>query len=159
MDEKEYKLDQLLNKYKNDKSFLMPILQGIQKIYGYLSFNVLNLVSERLGMSLEEIYGVATFYSQFKFSPKAKYRISVCLGTVCYVKGANEILDEVKRILNIDMEETTSDGLFCIENTRCLGCCSLAPVMMINEKVYNKVKKEEVKNILDSYRSINDEQN
>lgn len=157
MKDNEYQLSQLLDKYKDEKQSLMPILQGAQNIYGYLSFDVLNHISERLNMSLEEIYGVATFYNQFKFKENAKYKISVCLGTVCYVKGANEILEEVKNVLGIEMDEITSDGLFTIENARCFGCCSLAPVMMINDKVYGEVKKEDVKGIIDSYRSMSNE--
>jgi NADH-quinone oxidoreductase E subunit len=148
------RLRELIDKYKNEKGNLMPILQGIQDIYGYLSFDNLKIISEELDMSLEKIYGVATFYSQFKFVPKAKHMISVCLGTVCYVKGSSDILDEVKKILNIGMGESTKDGMFSIENTRCLGCCSLAPVMMIGDKVYSQVKKEDVREILDSYRRI-----
>lgn len=146
------KLKELINKYKDKEGNLMPILQGIQDIYGYLSFDNLKVVSEELDMSLEKIYGVATFYSQFKFNPSAKHKISVCLGTVCYVKGANDILEEVKSLLNIDVGQNTEDNLFSIENTRCLGCCSLAPVMMIDNKVYSEVKKEDVKEILDSFR-------
>lgn len=157
MEDKNNQLNELLSKYGKDRKSLMPILQGIQKNNGYLPFNILKLLSEELDMSLEEIYGVASFYSQFKFNPNAKYKISVCLGTVCYVKGSNEILEEVKNILGIEMGETTSDGFFSIENTRCLGCCSLAPVMMVNDKVYSEVKKEEVKNIIASYRSVKNE--
>lgn len=152
MEDKEYRLDQLLNQYGNEEKSLMPILQGVQDIYNHLPFNALKFVAERLDISLEEIYSVATFYNQFKFKPKAKYKISVCLGTVCYVKGANEILEEVKSILGISVSETTPDGYFSIENTRCLGCCSLAPVMMINDQVYSEVQKSEVKDIIDSYR-------
>ncbi len=146
------RIKELLNKYDNNKDNLMPILQGLQDIFGYLSFDNLKLVSEELNMSLEKIYGVATFYSQFRFNPKAEHTISVCLGTVCYVNGASEILEEVKKELNISENQTTSDNLFAIENTRCLGCCSLAPVMMIDDKVYSQVKKEDIKNILDKYR-------
>lgn len=149
------KLKELINKHKDKEGNLMPILQGIQDIYGYLSFDNLKVVSEELDMSLEKIYGVATFYSQFKFNPSAKHKISVCLGTVCYVKGANDILEEVKSLLNIDVGQNTEDNLFSIENTRCLGCCSLAPVMMIDEDVYSEVKKEQVKEILDYYRREN----
>ncbi len=157
MEDKNNQLNELLDKYGKDRKSLMPILQGIQEENGYLSFDILNLLSDELDMSLEEIYGVASFYSQFKFNSNAKYKISVCLGTVCYVKGSSEILEEVKSILGIDMGETTSDGLFSIENTRCLGCCSLAPVMMINDKVYSEVKKEEIKSIIDSYRGVKNE--
>ncbi len=151
--EKEFKVIEILNKYKNEKEFLMPILQEIQEIYGYLPCDELKYISEKLEISLEEIYSVASFYNQFKFKQNAKYKISVCLGTVCYVKGSNEILEEIKRILKIDVGGITEDGLFSIENARCLGCCSLAPVMMINDKVYSQIKKEELKTILDSYRS------
>ncbi len=149
MDEK---LVEIIDKYKNQEGNLMPILQNIQEEFGYLSYDNLKYVSEVLDVSLEKIYGVATFYSQFKFNPSAKHKISVCLGTVCYVKGANDILNKVKEELNINVGETTEDGIFSIENTRCLGCCSLAPVMMIDNKVYSEVKKEDVKEILDSFR-------
>ncbi len=146
------RVKELLEKNGYSKDNLMPILQGLQDIYGYLSFDNLKLVSEEIDYSLEKIYGVVTFYSQFRLNPKAKHTISVCLGTVCYVNGSNEILEEVKRELNITENQTTSDNMFAIENTRCLGCCSLAPVMMIDDKVYSQVKQEDVKNILDEYR-------
>ena len=155
-DKMDEKLVKILEKYKDKDGNLMPILQAIQVEYGYLSYSNLLYVSESLDISLEKIYGVATFYSQFKFNPSAKHKISVCLGTACYVKGSNDILEEVKDILKIKVGETTSDGLFSIENTRCLGCCSLAPVMMIDDKVYSEVKKSEVKGILDSYRGQNE---
>lgn len=153
---KELKVNELLNKYKCNKEFLMPILQEVQEIYGYLPYETLKIISDKLNISLEQIYSVASFYNQFKFKQNAKYKISVCLGTVCYVKGSNEILEEIKRILKIDVGQTTEDGLFSIENARCLGCCSLAPVMMINDKVYSQVKKSEIKSILDSYRGNNE---
>lgn len=146
------KVLEIINKYKDEEGNLMPILQHIQEEYGYLSYPNLKEISNQLDMSLEKIYGVATFYSQFKFNPSAKHKISVCLGTVCYVKGANDILNKVKEELNIDVGETTEDNLFSIENTRCLGCCSLAPVMMIDDKVYSEVKVDKVKEILDSFR-------
>lgn len=137
---------------EDNKESLIGILQGIQKKYGYLSFDNLNYVSEKLGISLEEIYSVATFYNQFKFIPKGKYDISICLGTVCYVKGANDILDEVTNILGIKNGECTKDGKFSLDTTRCLGCCSMAPVLKVNEDIYGSVKKSEVKNILDKYK-------
>lgn len=149
------KLNEIIDKYKDENGNLMPILQEIQVEYGYLSYEHLKQVSESLDVSLEKIYGVATFYSQFKFKPQAIHKISVCLGTVCYVKGANDVLNEVKKELNIEVGENTPDNLFSIENTRCLGCCSLAPVMMIDEKVYSEVKVTDVKGILDSYRGSN----
>jgi NADP-reducing hydrogenase subunit HndA len=137
---------------KANKESLITILQEIQRIYGYLSFDHLNYISEELNMSLEEIYSVATFYNQFKFNPKGKYDISICLGTVCYVKGANEIEEEVTNILGIKNGECTKDGKFSLDTTRCLGCCSMAPVLKINDDIYGFVKKSEVKNILSKYK-------
>lgn len=137
---------------EDNKESLIGILQEIQKKHGYLSFDNLNYVSEKLGTSLEEIYSVSTFYNQFKFIPKGKYDISICLGTVCYVKGANDILDEVTNILGIKNGECTKDGKFSLDTTRCLGCCSMAPVLKVNEDIYGSVKKSEVKNILDKYK-------
>jgi NADP-reducing hydrogenase subunit HndA len=102
-------------------------------------------------MSLEEIYSVVTFYNGFKLSARGKYEISVCLGTVCYVKGSNEILDEITNILGIKDKECTKDGKFSLDTTRCLGCCSMAPVLKINDDIYGFVKKNEIKDILKKY--------
>ncbi len=137
---------------EDNKESLISILQGLQNKYGYLSFDNLNYVSEKMDISLEEIYSVVTFYNEFKLSPKGKYEINICLGTVCYVKGSNEILDEVTDVLGIKNGECTKDGKFSIDTTRCLGCCSMAPVLKINDDIYGFVKKDEVKNILDKYK-------
>lgn len=145
-------INKIIKKHLKEKGNKMPILQDIQELYGYLPINALEKVSEDLDISLEELYSIATFYSQFKLQKTGKYQISVCLGTVCYVKGSESILEELRRILNIKEGEVTSDGLFSLDTTRCLGCCSLAPVIMINDKVYKQVKKSEVKKIIDSYR-------
>lgn len=131
---------------------LISILQGIQKQYGYLSFDNLYYLSEAKDMSLEEIYSVATFYNGFSLTPRGKYEISICLGTVCYVKGSNEILEEITSILGIKNGECTKDGKFSLDTTRCLGCCSMAPVLKINDDIYGFVKKEEVKDILNKYQ-------
>lgn len=145
-------MQEKLNKIIDDnKESLISILQGIQKEYGYLSFENLNYVSEKLDISLEEIYSVATFYNEFSFNVKGKYEISICLGTVCYVKGANEILEELTNILGIKDRECTKDGKFSIDTTRCIGCCSMAPVLKINYDIYSFVKKNEVKDILSKY--------
>lgn len=141
------KLDEIINRNES----LISILQDIQSEYGYLSFDNLNYVSEVKDISLEEIYSVATFYNQFKLQAKGKYEINVCLGTVCYVKGSDEILDEITKILGIQNGECTKDLKFSLDTTRCLGCCSMAPVIKINNDIYGFVKKEEVKNILNKY--------
>lgn len=142
------KLDEII---KDNNESLISILQGIQKSNGYLSFEALNYVAEKMNMSLEEVYSVATFYNQFKFTPKGKYEINVCLGTVCYVKGAEEISEEITKILGIKNGECTKDGKFSLDTTRCLGCCSMAPVLKINDDIYGFVKKSEIKNILNKY--------
>ncbi len=143
------KLEKIIN---DNKESLISILQGIQKEYGYLSFESLNYVSEKLDISLEEVYSIATFYNEFKLTPKGKYEINICLGTVCYVKGANEILEEVTKVLGIKDKECTKDGKFSLDTTRCLGCCSMAPVLKINDDIYGFVKKSEVKDIISKYK-------
>lgn len=140
-----------LNEIINRNESLISILQDIQSEYGYLSFDNLNYVAETKNISLEEIYSVATFYNQFKLQAKGKYEINVCLGTVCYVKGSDEILEEITKILGIKNGECTKDLKFSLDTTRCLGCCSMAPVIKINNDIYGFVKKEEVKNILSKY--------
>ena len=130
----------------------MHVLQEAQAIYGYLPLPVQKTIAEGLNISLSEVYGVATFYSQFSLKPKGKYRISVCLGTACYVKGSDKILQEVEKELGIKVGECTEDGLFSIDSCRCVGACGLAPVMMINEDVHGRLTPEMVKGILDGYR-------
>jgi len=141
-----------VEKNKEAKGALMPVLQEAQAIFGYLPLEMLQMVSKILFIPMSEIYGVATFYSQFSFIPKGENIISVCLGTACYVKGAETILGEIENQLGIKAGHTTPDLKFSIDSTRCLGDCSLAPVILINENVYAKVKKENVKEILQKYR-------
>lgn len=129
----------------------MPILQEAQEIYGYLPIEVQTMIADGLDISLSEVYGVATFYSQFSLTPKGDNRISVCLGTACYVKGSDKILEEVKKILGIEVGGCTEDGVFSLDATRCVGACGLAPVMMVNDDVYGKVTVKEVKGILEKY--------
>ncbi len=135
----------------NNKESLISVLQDLQKKEGYLSFDSLSYMAEKLDISLEEIYSVATFYNGFKLTPKGKYEISICLGTVCYVKGSNEILEEITKVLGIKNGECTKDGKFSLDTTRCLGCCSMAPVIKINDDIYGFVKKSEVKDIIGKY--------
>ncbi len=151
-EEKVKELRNNMRKNKDEKGILMSTLHAAQDSFGYLPIEIQELISEELNISLSEIYGVATFYSQFSLMPKGENKISLCLGTACYVKGAQDILDELIEILGIEVGETTPDGKFSIEDTRCLGACGLAPVMVINDDVYGKLKKGEVEEILNKYR-------
>ena len=149
--EQERKLRGVIEKHKDQPGGLMPVLQEAQEIYGYLPIEVQQMIADGLNTSLSEVYGVATFYSQFSLMPKGEYRVSVCLGTACYVKGADKILEAVEKRLGIKSGECTKDGLFSLDSTRCIGACGLAPVMMINDEVYGKLQPEMVNEILDHY--------
>ncbi len=151
--EQERKLRSVIEKHKTQPGGLMPVLQEAQDIYGYLPIEVQQMIADGLNISLSEVYGVATFYSQFSLTPKGEYRVSVCLGTACYVKGADKILEAVEKKLGIKSGECTKDGLFSLDSTRCVGACGLAPVMMINDEVYGKLKPDMVNDILDHYYS------
>lgn len=147
------KFKMFVQEKKEVQGALMPVLQEAQVVFGYLPLEVLQMISNILMIPMSEIYGVATFYSQFSFIPKGENIISICLGTACYVKGANTILEEIEKQLGIKAGDTTFDLQFSINSTRCLGDCSLAPVLTINEDVYAKVKKENVKEILQKYNN------
>ncbi len=147
----ERELKEVIAKHHDQPGGLMPILQEAQEIYGYLPIEVQTMIADGLGISLSEVYGVATFYSQFSLTPKGEHRVSVCLGTACYVKGSDKILEAVEKRLGIKSGECTPDGLFSIESCRCVGACGLAPVMMVDEDVYGKVTPEQVDAIIDSY--------
>ncbi len=152
--EQEAELKAVIEKYKTVQGNLMPVLQQAQGIYGYLPYEVQLMISEGLGISLAEVYGVATFYSQFNLSPRGKYQIGVCMGTACYVKNARDVFERLKIELGIDDGQCTSDGLFSLTATRCLGCCGLAPVMMVNDDVYGRLTPDQIKGILDKYRNL-----
>jgi len=139
--------------HKDTPGVLMPVLQEAQEVFGYLPREIMQLISRSLKIPMAEIYGVATFYSQFSFIPKGKNIISVCLGTACYVKGAQAILEESEAVLGIKAGNTTPDLKFSIDSTRCVGDCSLAPVIVINEDVYAKVTKNKVKELIEKYRN------
>ena len=124
------------------------------ELFGYLSMDAMTLIADELDIPVSKIYGVATFYAQFSLTPKGDNIIQVCTGTACYVKGAQAVLDEVIHQLGIHSGETTEDGKFTIQDTRCLGCCGLAPVMTINEDVYGRMVPGQVKGILDKYRAL-----
>ena len=141
----------VLDKYAKVPGSLITILQQTQDIYGYLPLEVQKKIADGLDVPLEEVYGVSTFYSQFSLTPKGRNHISVCLGTACYVKGADKILDKLTSTLGIQPEECTEDGAFSLTACRCIGACGLAPVMTINEDVYGRLVPEDVDGILAKY--------
>lgn len=137
---------------KNKKGALMAVLHEAQSTFGYLPKEIQEMISEEMRIPVSEIYGVATFYSQFTLVPKGEYDIGVCLGTACYVRGAQDILNKIEEELGISVGQTTPDGKFSISPTRCLGACGLAPVIVVNEDVHGRLKPDDVKAILDKYR-------
>lgn len=147
----ESELKLFLQDSKRYKFTTIKILQGVQKIYGYLPKAVLEVVSKEVGISVGELFSVASFYAEFSFSPQGRFPISVCLGTACYVKGAEEIFNKICMLLNISEGQTTSDGRFSIDQTRCIGCCGMAPVMVIGDEVFGNVKLADVEKILKAY--------
>lgn len=144
-------LKSAIEKHRHEAGALMPVLHEAQQIYGYLPAEVQKEIAEGLGLSLAEVYGVATFYSQFTLTPKGKHKISVCLGTACYVKGSDKVLSEIERELHIHCGECTPDRKFSIDSCRCVGACGLAPVMIVDGDVYGKLKEGDVKGILEKY--------
>jgi formate dehydrogenase (NAD+, ferredoxin) subunit C len=152
MKEKYAQLDQAIQELKDQPGALMPVLQRAQNIFGCVSLNVQKIIAEGLGVTLSEVYGVATFYAQFSLAPSGKYVVSVCLGTACYVKGSQKILDRLSEELGIPVGGTTKDGLFTLNATRCLGACGLAPVMTINEEVYGRLVPDDIPGILAKYK-------
>lgn len=150
---KDEKMEQILSKYTKDKSNLIQILNEVQEGYGYISKSSQLAISEYLNMPMAEIYGVITFYSRFTLKPKGKYNISVCLGTACYVKGSEKVLDRLKEKLGIDVGQTTPDGKFSIEATRCIGACGLAPVFTVNDEVYGNATPELMDKVLEEYQN------
>ena len=149
--EQAAKLDAVIAECTGDVSMLMHVMQEAQSIYGYLPFEVQQKIADGMNVPLEKVYGVATFYAQFALSPKGKYDISVCLGTACYVKGAQELLDELSAQLGIGAEECTADGKYSLTACRCIGACGLAPVLTVNEDVYGKITAADIKGILAKY--------
>ena len=152
-EEMSAKLDEVLSKYKGQgQKALMATLQQAQEIYGYLPLPVQRKVADALDVSVAEVYGVISFYSFFSLKPKGENAISVCLGTACYVKGAQQVIDKFSELLNIKPGETSEDGLFTLDALRCIGACGIAPAVSINGKVYPKVAVGQVAEIIDSYR-------
>ncbi len=151
--EQAQKLTDCINAHRGEAGALMPILHEAQSIYGYLPAEVQTVIAEELNIPLAEVYGVATFYSQFTLNPKGKHKISVCLGTACYVKGSDKILEAVEKELRIGCGECTPDRKFSIDSCRCVGACGLAPVMIVDDEVYGKLTPAEVTEILNGYIS------
>lgn len=151
--EQEKALYAVIDEHKSDPGALMPIMQKAQDIYGYLPIEVQDMIAKAMNIPLEKVYGVSTFYSQFALNPKGKYRISVCLGTACYVKGSGAVFDAIQNILGIKGGEITTDGRFSLSDCRCVGACGLAPVMMINDDVYGRLSgdEKELREILAKY--------
>lgn len=153
-DEREVKLQEIIEKYRNTRGALIPVLHEAQDMYGYLPESVQKKISEGLNVPLAEIYGVVTFYTQFSLKPKGKYKVNVCLGTACYVKGSSKILDKFKEKLGIGVGECTENGEFSLDACRCIGACGLAPVITINDDVYGRLTAEDVEGILEKYKDI-----
>ena len=151
------RVEEIIAEYKNENTPLMMILSQVQKEYGYIPFEVQEIVSEKLGIPVSEIYGVVTFYSFFTLKPKGKFVIGVCLGTACYVKGAQQICDKFSELLGIKPGETTEDGLFTIDALRCIGACGIAPAVSINGKVYPKMSVNQVQQVINEYRKLGGE--
>lgn len=145
--------DDLFSKYTNEKDNLIQILNEVQEHFGYIPKTAQMEISKYLDMPLAEIYGVITFYARFTLEPKGKYNVAVCLGTACFVKGSEAVLEKAKEILKIDVGQTTEDGKFSIEATRCIGACGLAPVFTVNEEVYGKATPEMMEKVIKEYQS------
>ncbi|MCQ2552803.1 MAG: NADH-quinone oxidoreductase subunit NuoE [Clostridia bacterium] len=149
--EQEKQLREVINEWKGKQGATMPIMQAAQEIYGYLPEEVQIMIAEALDIPLSEVYGVASFYALFTLNPKGKYRISVCLGTACYVKGSADVLTAIEKKLNIKPGGITPDGKFSLDACRCVGACGLAPVIMINDDVYGRLTPDMISGIIDKY--------
>ena len=149
-------LDELCGKYQPIKDNLIQMLNEIQEHYGYIPMKAQTVLSEHLQLSMAEIYGVITFYSRFTLKPKGKYNVAICLGTACFVKGSEKLLDTAKETLKIKEGETTEDGKFSLEATRCIGACGLAPVFTVNNEVYGKATPDMMKKVIEEYRNKED---
>ncbi len=150
--EQEEKLLAVIEKHAGQRGAMMPILQEAQDIYGYLPIEVQTIIAEKTGVSMEEIFGIISFYAQFKLNPDGQYAIAVCLGTACYVKGSGDIIEAISQKLNVPVGSTSPDGKYSIEATRCIGACGLAPVLTVNGEVYGKITVDDVDTILAKYQ-------
>lgn len=151
IDPKEVRLDEILSAYQGKRGVLIPVLQEVQEIYGYLSQEVLQKVSRRLRIPPAEVYGVATFYSQFRLTPMGRHIIQICLGTACHVRGGAKVLEAFEEKLGIKDGQTSSDGRFSLEIVACIGACGLAPVVSINGDVHGRLTSDIVGKIIEKY--------
>ena len=151
-EEQKQELLAIIDEWKDKPGSLMPIMQRAQGIYGYLPIEVQTIISDATGVPIEKIYGVATFYAMFSLAPKGEYRVSVCLGTACYVKGSQSVYDKISETLKISTGECTPDGKFSLDCCRCVGACGLAPVMLVNDDVYGRITANDVPGILKKYQ-------
>lgn len=151
--EQEAELNALIAQHKGEEGATMRVLQGAQGIYGYLPIEVQKKIAVGLDVSLAEVFGIATFYSQFALNPKGEVAIAICLGTACYVKGSGDIFNKVKEIIGVEEGSTSPDGKFSLDATRCIGACGLAPVMTVNDEVYGRLTVAQVKDILAKYQA------
>ena len=150
-DEQVNEFNSVLEEYRGKSDSIMIVLQKTQGIFGYIPEDSVRIIAEKLKMAESEIFGIITFYSQFTLTPKAKYNIDVCLGTACFVLGANDVMEKILNKLGVRVGEMTKDGKWIVTSCRCLGCCGLAPAITINGEVYGKIKVEDVDRIIDSF--------
>ncbi len=151
--EQEAQLMQIIDEHKHDKSLLMAVMQKAQDVYGYLPIEVQQMIADGMDVPLEKVFGVATFYAQFALSPKGEYNISVCMGTACYVKGSQTLLDALEETIGIGVDECTADGKFSIEACRCIGACGLGPVLTVNDEVFGKLTPKDIPGILKKFNA------
>jgi NADH-quinone oxidoreductase subunit E len=146
-------IEELISKYPKSREHLISILQEVQAEYGYLSTESINRISDYLGLPSSKIFGVATFYNQFKLNAPGRVQIAICRGTACHVKGSLNLLDSCRQILGIEVGETSKDGLFSLETVACLGCCSIAPAMMVNGRFFGRLEKKTLEDLIDKWRA------
>jgi len=152
-EKKLQELKDVCKSFNNEKGELINVLHQAQGLFGYLPAEVQEVIAKELNVSVAQVYGVVTFYSFFTMTPKGEHPISICLGTACYVRGADKVLEEFKRILNIQVGETSPDGKFSLSCLRCVGACGLAPVVTVGDKVFGRVSPDGVKDIVAEYRN------
>ena len=150
--EQEAQLLEVIKKYEGIPGATMPIMQEAQAIYGYLPYEVQKIIAEKTGVSVEKVYGIATFYAQFKLNPDGEVAVAVCLGTACYVKGSGDIINKFSDLLGVPVGSTSADGKYSLEATRCIGACGLAPVLTVNGEVYGRLTVDDVDSILAKYK-------
>jgi NADH-quinone oxidoreductase subunit E len=146
-------VEEVIAKYPRSREHLISILQEVQSEYGYLSNESIHRISDYLGLPSSKIFGVATFYNQFKLSAPGRIQVAICRGTACHVKGSLNLLDRCRQLLGIEVGKTTKDGLFSLETVACLGCCSIAPAMMVNGKFFGRLDKKMLEELIEKWRA------